>query len=60
MFSMIAFLKYFQIIEDQNVTWYKLNDIDSSLNGKANRALKKGTKLRIRLVLNDRMLNELS
>ncbi len=57
---MIAFLKYFQIIEDQNVTWYKLNDIDSSLNGKANRALKKGTKLRIRLVLNDRMLNELS
>jgi len=57
---MIAFLKYFQIIEDQNVTWYKLNDIDFSLNGKANRALKKGTKLRIRLVLNNRMLNELS
>ena len=28
---MIAFLKYFQIIEDQNVTWYKLNDIDFPL-----------------------------
>ncbi len=25
---MIAFLKYFQIIKDQNVTWCKLNAID--------------------------------